>query len=249
MPIKSGSTVVPLMGVDGRVVAYRLGSPSKSGMLAIPGMAADGVDVALKVASMTKRDQSGPIAMTVDGEVVPLKGGMAPGMILIFIDEASSVYFNRYNPEYGQANWDADVVRWNSLVAANGPPDFAAVHKVAGQATLDIIPPDRTCPPEINYRTIVRNPAVADLVAAYEDCKGDPTIPHPREVLICIDSSGSMTRSTMTPGIDPFEQWLNDGGTFTPDPLAPLPRIPWREVRFGSERWLDLTGDLYEDYR
>ena len=249
MPIKSGSTVVPLMGIDGCVVAYRLGSPSKSGMLAIPGIAADGVDVALKVASMTKRDQSGPIGLAVDGVIVPLKGGMAPGMILIFIDEADSVYFNRYHPEQGQANWDADVVRWNGLVAANGPPDFAAVHKVAGQPTLDIIPPDRTCPPEINYRTISRNPTAAELVAAYEDCKGDPTLPHPREVIICIDSSGSMTRSTMTPGIDPFEQWLNDGGTFTPDPLAPLPRIPWREVRFGSERWLALTCDLYEDYR
>lgn len=249
MPIKSGSTLVPLMGVDGSVVAYRLGSPSKSGMLTIAAMAADGVDVALKVASMTKRDQSGPIAMAVDSVVVPLKGGMAPGMILIFIDEAESVYFSTYNPASGQANWDADVVRWNNLVTANGPPDFAAVHKVAGHPSLDIIPPDRTCPPEINYSTISRNPTATEMVTAYEDCKADPTLPHPREVLICIDSSGSMTRSTLLPGITGFEQWLNDGGTFTPDPAAPLPRIPWREVSFGSERWLGLTCDLYNTYR
>lgn len=249
MPIKSGSTLVPLMGVDGSVVAYRLGSPSKSGMLTIAAMAADGVDVALKVASMTKRDQSGPIAMAADSVVVPLKGGMAPGMILIFIDEAESVYFSTYNPASGQANWDADVVRWNNLVTANGPPDFAAVHKVAGHPSLDIIPPDRTCPPEIIYSTISRNPSATEMVTAYEDCKGDPTLPHPREVLICIDSSGSMTRSTLLPGITGFEQWLNDGGTFTPDPLAPLPRIPWREVSFGSERWLGLTCDLYNTYR
>ena len=123
------------------------------------------------------------------------------------------------------------------------------MHKVAGQPGYDIIPPDRTCPPEINYRTISRIPTAAELVAAYEDCKGDPTLPHPREVLICIDTSGSMTRYTMTPGIDPFEKWLDDGGTFTPDPAAPLPRIPWREVSFGSERWLGLTCDRYEDYR
>jgi hypothetical protein len=244
MPIKSGSTLVALRGSDGDVVAYRLGSPSKAGMLAIAGMAADGLGVALKVASMTKRDQVGPAALAGDLVVVPLKGGMAPGMILIFIDEANSVYFPS-----GHAAWDADVVRWNGLVAANGPPDFAAVHKVAGQPGYDIIPPDRTCPPEINYRTISRNPSAAELVAAYEDCKGDPTLPHPREVLICIDTSGSMTRYTMTPGIDPFEKWLDDGGTFTPDPAAPLPRIPWREVSFGSERWLGLTCDRYEDYR
>jgi len=244
MPIKAGSTLVPLMGVDGQIVAYRLGSPSKSGMLAVTGMAVDGVAVALKVASMTKRDQSGPVAMAVDSVIVPLKGGMAPGMILVFIDEAESIYYPS-----GHANWDVDVVRWNSLVTANGPPDFSAVHKVAGQGSLDIIPPTRTCPPEINYRTISRNPSATEMAAAYEDCKGDPTLPHPREVLICIDQSGSMTRSTLLPGITGFEQWLNDGGTFTPDPAAPLPRIPWREVSFGTERWLALTCDLYTTYR
>jgi len=175
---------------------------------------------------------------------VPLRGGMAPGMIFAFIDEASPVYFPS-----GHAAWDADVARWNGLVAANGPPDFAAVHKVAGQTSLDIIPPDRTCPPEISCRTISRNPSAAELVTAYEDCRGDPALPHPREVLICIDVSGSMDRRTMQPGIDPFEQWLTDGGTFTPDPSAPLPPIPWREVSFGSERWLGLTCDRYEDCR
>jgi hypothetical protein len=169
-------------------------------------------------------------------------------MLLIFIDEAEPIYFNPSNPAFGQANWDADLERWDALVAAKGPPDYAAVCRVAGNPNLDIIPPDRIFPPEISLLAVDRNPSAADMVALHEACRGDPGLPLPRRVLICIDDSGSMSRDTLLPGLEGFEQWLDNGGTFTPDPLVPLPPVPWREVLI-NEAWLSPACMLYEDYR
>jgi len=92
--------------------------------------------------------------------------------------------------------------------------------------------------------TVARNPSGQQMIDAYNNCKGGSDKPHPREVVICVDNSGSMTRSTMTPGIDEFETWLDNGGGI--DGGNP---VVWREVSFSNERWLNLTCDWYEEYR
>ena len=241
--VKQNDTLIAMQATDGSTIAYKLGTPTNDGELAIAAKTAT-VAIAMKVTSMTQQDEIGLPVKGCDNVTVAVKGGgTALGMIMVFIDEANSVYA----PD-GQVNWDADVVRWNALVDEYGPPEHAAVHKVDGQSD-DIIPDGRSCPPEIQYRTIARNPSGQQMIDAYNNCKGGSEKPHPREVVICVDESGSMTRSTMTPGINEFETWLDNGGTSTPDPANPLELIVWREVSFSNERWLNLTCDWYEGYR
>ncbi len=241
--LKQNDTLIAMRATEGSTIAYKLGTPTNEGETAISAMTSDGV-IAMKVTSMTQQDEIGLPAKGCNGVTIAVKGGgTALGMIMIFIDEANSVYAPN-----GQAAWDSDVTWWNDLVDEYGPPEHAAVHKVDGQ-NYDIIPDGRSCPPEIQYRTIARNPSGQQMIDAYNNCKGGSDKPHPQEVVICVDSSGSMTRSTMTPGIDEFETWLDNGGTSTPDPANPLESIQWREVSFSNERWLNLTCDWYEDYR
>lgn len=241
--IKQNDTLIAMRSEDHQVIAYKLGTPTNEGETAIAAMTASGA-IAMKVTSMTQQDEIGLPVKGCDGVTVAVKGGgTALGMIMVFIDEANSVYAPN-----GQAAWDDDVVWWNALVDEYGPPEHAAVHKVDGQS-YDIIPDGRSCPPEIQYSTIARNPSGQQMIDAYNNCKGGSDKPHPQEVVICVDNSGSMTRSTMTPGIDEFETWLNNGGTSTPDPANPLEPIQWREVSFSNERWLNLTCEWYEEYR
>ena len=232
--IKEDFLVIPLMGAGGNIVAHQVSSPQNEDELIIPTAAVDQTLVGLKMISMQKQNEVGLPGIACDGLAVAIKGGQpALGMIMVFIDEAQSIYY----PD-GQAAWDADVARWNQLVAEYGPPEYAAVHKVSGQ-DLGIIPENRSCPDEIQYRTISRNPSLSEMITAYNNCKGGAEHANPQDVVLCVDVSGSMNRSDMTPGIDEFEQWLNDQ-----DPL-----VPWSEQSFGSERWLSLINDWYEQYR
>ena len=232
--IKADSFVIPLMGVNGNIVAHEVSAPKNEDELVIPAVATDKTLVGMRVVSMQKQDEVGLPGIACDNVAVAIKGGQpALGMIMVFIDEAQSIYY----PD-GQAAWDADVVRWNHLVAEYGPPEYAAVYKVSGQE-LGIIPENRSCPDEIQYRTISRNPSLSEMITAYNNCKGGEDRAHPQDVVLCVDVSGSMTRSDMTPGIDLFEQWLSDQD----------PPVPWTEQSFGSERWLALIDDWYEQYR
>ena len=232
--IKQNSLVIPLMGVNGNVVAHEVNSPQNEDELVIPATAADQILTGLQVVSMQKQDEVGLPGIACDGLAAAIKGGQpALGMIMVFIDEAQSIYY----PD-GQAAWDADVARWNQLVAEYGPPEYAAVYKVSGQ-DLGIIPEGRSCPDEIQYRSISRNPSLSEMITAYNNCKGGADRPHPQDVVLCVDVSGSMTRSDMTPGIDLFETWLSDQD----------PPVPWTEQSFGSEQWLALINDWYEQYR
>ena len=232
--IKQDSLVIPLMGAGGNIVAHEVNSPQDENELVVPAVAADQTLTGLQVVSMQKQDEVGLPGVVSDGLAVAIKGGQpALGMIMVFIDEANTIYY----PD-GQAAWDADVARWNQLVNEYGPPEYAAVYKVSGQ-DLGIIPEGRSCPDEIQYRTISRNPSLSEMITAYNNCKGGAEHANPQDVVLCVDVSGSMTRSDMTPGIDLFEQWLSDQN----------PPVPWTEQSFGSERWLALINDWYEQYR
>ena len=232
--IKQGSLIIPLMGAGGNVVAHEVGPPQNEDELIIPSVAADKTLTGLQVISMQKQDEVGLPGIACDGLAVAIKGGQpALGMIMVFIDEAQSIYY----PD-GQAAWDADVARWNQLINEYGPPEYAAVYKVSGQ-DLGIIPEGRSCPDEIQYRSISRNPSLSEMITAYNNCKGGENLAHPQDVVLCVDVSGSMNRSSMTPGIDEFEQWLSNQD----------PPVAWSEQSFSSERWLSLVNDWYEQYR
>ena len=73
MSIEAGNLLMPMMGADGQVAAYRMVRPEKAGNLVVPLLAADGAPVGLKVVSMTKQDDVGFGGLAADGVVAALK--------------------------------------------------------------------------------------------------------------------------------------------------------------------------------
>lgn len=163
-------------------------------------------------------------------------------MCMVFIDE-STPYCSSPATQY----WEPDVARWNELIGTYGDPKWgvAACEVADGSSWREGIIPDGHGPPDgIAYQAVGRPPSLAEFIAAYQATYlGGDTRPFPPMLTLLIDTSGSMTRSTLQPGIDQFEAWLENGGTSDPDPENPLEPIPWKEVRFGHERWLSMLCD------
>src|SRR5690554_5179475 len=90
--LKQNDTLIAMRSEDHQVIAYKLGIPTNEGETAIAAMTASGV-IAMKVTSMTQQDEIGLPVKGCDGVTVAVKGGgTALGMIMVFIDEANSVY-------------------------------------------------------------------------------------------------------------------------------------------------------------
>jgi hypothetical protein len=169
---------------------------------------------------------------------------LAQEMCMVFIDE-SSPYCKSPATQY----WLPDVARWNDLIGAHGLPKWgvAACEVADDQWPGTIIPPGYDVPDGIMYQAMDRPPSLAEFVSAYQAAYvGGDLQPAPPMLTLLIDESGSMIRSTLEPGIDEFEVWLDNGGTSEPDPENPLEPIPWQEVLFEDERWLTmLCGYAY----
>ena len=166
---------------------------------------------------------------------------LAQEMCLVFIDE-SSPYCSSPVTQY----WQPDVARWNELIGAHGQPKWGvAACEVADSGWAGGIIPSGYGPPDgITYQAMGRPPSLAEFISDYQAAYlGVELRPFPPMLTLLIDASGSMTRSTLQPGIDEFEAWLDNGGTSAPDPANPLEPIPWKEVLFGHERWLSMLCD------
>ncbi len=233
MPV-CNDILIPIMADDGNVIGYKVGSPKKQGELIIPCIASGDI-VGLKVASMKKQDDVGFEGIAIDGVTVAIKGmEYGLGMVLVFIDESSSIYYPN-----GQSNWDADVERFDTLVDEFGPPESAMVCHVY-QPDFDIVPTGRTPPEKIQYRNVSRSPSLAEFIDIYNECKGGANAPEPSDVTLMVDNSGSMTRSTIEPGISQFENWLDDPAQHNGK------AIPHRYLSYTNERWLDWINAWYE---
>lgn len=232
MKIDASDLVMPMVTSEGKIVAYKVLSPGKAEDLMIP-MVASGAPVGMRMVSMTKEDDLGLPGISVEGKVVALKSIDPLGMLLIFIDESSP-----YTED--PATWVADVIRWNTLVEEYGPPE-AIVCNVPGGAPGDVM---GGAPPEdLIVQGVSRSPSLQEFIDIYNDAKGGENRSDPEEVVLLVDNSGSMTRSTIEPGITQFEEWLDD-----PDEHGGE-AVPRRYVSFSDERWLSWTADWYEEYR
>ena len=148
-------------------------------------------------------------------------------VVMSFIDEADTVYYPT-----GYAAWDFDVARWYAMIADKGTPPPTAVYEVSG-STSGIIPNGRDYPNGIEKFDINRNPSLNEFKAAVEQIVGDN--PAPTQYYFLIDSSGSMTRNSLNPGLSEFEAELRDQG------------FDYSEVLNGNERWLSWTIDTVEN--
>ncbi len=255
--VKQGDTLITLMGSGGNIGAYKVCELEDSGELGLVVRASDGPGV-VRVLSMEKSGEIGFEALSADEKVVALKSSKpALGMIMIFIDEAIEDWagggLGWYYPD-NTRDWDAHANRWAGLVEEYGPPEYARLFQVYNSSLPvsgnPLKPASRSFPEEIPFHGIVpRPPSLDNFISYYNACKGGADKPHPREVMFNIDVSGSMTRYAIEPGIDEFEEWLNNGGTKTPDPLNPLPPIAWREHHDSTQFWLQSTCNWYESLR
>jgi len=163
-----------------------------------------------------------------------------PELLIVFTDECST-----YNAEIGlqtaaqaEINWMTDLAYWHSTIDQYGSPRHGLalldLEATPGFYQTDDIAPFGV-PRGIELFNVTRPPSASDIADIYEQVKKEGT---PELITLLVDASGSMTRATIASSLDAFEEWLDNGGTFTPDPGNPLTPLGWQEMEFSGEDWL-----------
>lgn len=245
--------ILPMLAENGNVTAIKVTSRPKNGNLILPLKTTTG-DVCVKVKSIKAENNIGFASLAADGIDVALTAKVAPwatSIIIVMIDESNSVYYPS-----GYSNWDTDVQRWRNLIDEYGPPRYAMLCNIpptGGFSEYNIRPEGRSMPGGIVYgRNIPRSPSLQKFIDLYEYCisGGDLNLDpeeekpsDPKEIVLLVDNSGSMTRSTVEPGITQFEQWLADPSQHISEQYPEGRSINYRYASFSHERWVSMLVD------
>lgn len=146
-------------------------------------------------------------------------------VLMCFTDEATP-----YTIGGGTATYDADLADYRTVTWPVRKAGCLVPTTSAASAEELVLPADRSAPAEISVQKTARSPSEAELTSEFDRIRTGVV---PQNLIISIDVSGSMTRSTIEPGIDDFESWL---ATNHPDTVI-------TERTFTSERWVDEMGD------
>lgn len=150
-------------------------------------------------------------------------------IMLCFVDEASP-----YTDAGGATTYDADLAAYLNLTQP-GRKAGCLVPTTSGSSAEELVlPVDRSEPDQISVEKIARSPSESDLTAEFDRIRSGA---EPRNVVISIDGSGSMTRQTIEPGIDQFKSWV----------AATYPDAVVTERTFTTERWVDEMRDALVD--
>lgn len=141
--------------------------------------------------------------------------------LMCFIDEATP-----YTTGGGTATYDADLAAYQAITWPVRKAGCLVPTTSASTAEELVLPADRSAPAEISVQKTVRSPSQAELITEFDRIRQGVC---PENLIISIDVSGSMTRSTIEPGIDDFLTWMS---TNYPDTIV-------TERSFTSERWVD----------
>ena len=142
-------------------------------------------------------------------------------MLMCFIDEATP-----YTAAGGAATYATDLAAYRALDWPARKAGCLTPTTSAASAEELLLPAGCSAPAEISVAKIARSPSQSDLTAEFDRIRAGVT---PVNLIIGIDTSGSMTRSTIEPGIDDFEAWMASN---YPDTVV-------TERSFTSERWVD----------
>ena len=146
-------------------------------------------------------------------------------VLMCFTDEATP-----YTTGGGTATYDADLAAYRAVIWSVRKAGCLVPTTSGASAEELVLPADRSTPAEISLEKVARSPSQAELTSEFDRIRAGVT---PQNLIISIDVSGSMTRSTIEPGIDDFEAWV---ATQYPDTVV-------TERTFTSEQWVDELGD------
>jgi len=141
-------------------------------------------------------------------------------VVMCWIDE-SSAYQDR--PTY-----ESDLAAYRDLVDRSGA--FVVGVYVPNTSVQPVLPPNVYPPGDPPLQTVPRGSGaatLADYQELFNTLRGDI---HPREIVLLVDNSGSMTTETIDPPFASFVSWLQQR----------WPGATIATVDYGSERWLDV---------
>ena len=142
-------------------------------------------------------------------------------VLMCFIDEATP-----YTTGGGTATYDADLDAYRALTWPVRKAGCLVPTTSESSAEELVLPADRSAPAEISVAKVARSPSQSELATEFDRIRAGVA---PQNLIVSIDTSGSMNRSTIEPGIDDFEAWI----------AANYPDTVVTERTFTSEQWVD----------
>jgi hypothetical protein len=159
-------------------------------------------------------------------------------IVLSFSDEASTTYT-------GNITWEGDIDFWIANMQAFNPNNFITFglgnnYTQLLPTNMASLPAPYNVPPntEANMQAITRpttssvsqtiffNDIKTTLETRFGASIWTDLVAQNRRILLFVDVSGSMVRSTVTPGMDEFETFLTSQG------------VVWNELQCNNERWI-----------